>query len=229
MPKRSPASTSRSTTSSVSRLVDDDTNIRFEPGDLHGLTASIRGLGIIVPLTVVPMAQVGGLQQYRVVAGHRRYAVAKEAIELETVPCFIRTDLAEGIDVVAMLDENLEREGLSDGEVAAAYQQLSLAGWSNTKIAKETRTKRDEVKLALSFASDERLVNNVHTGALTFEQAARMAALDLDEVQTTALVEVADNEWEFAHEIKKHERDLALVKAKDIARGPGAQAHRGRR
>ena len=202
----------------VERLVDDG-NIRFEPGDLHSLTASIRANGIIVPLTVAPMPDTD--DTWRVIAGHRRFAVAR-AIELATVPCFVRTDLTpDGNDVVAMLDENLEREGLSSGEVAAAYQQLSLAGWSQTRIAKATRAKRDEVKAALSFANDETLVRNVHTGALTFDQAARMAALDLSDDDVDALVDVADSEWEFNHDIKRHERDVLLAQAKVVARGLG--------
>jgi ParB family chromosome partitioning protein len=198
-------------------ITDPGDNIRFDEGDLRGLTASIKQVGILSPIVVAP---IEGTDKYRVIAGHRRYAVAID-LGLELVPVTIRTDLTEGADVLAMLDENEERDDLTDAEVAVAYNQLSLAGWSMTKIAKLTRSKPDQVKAGLAIAPDERLTKSVHTGVLSFEQAGRMAALDLTEDQRDRLLRAAEDYWAFKHEIEQLERNIAREKATEAVRATG--------
>ena len=69
-------------------LLDHPSNVRDDLGDLDELTASIRQVGILEPLTVVPTDD-----GHRIVTGHRRKAAAIAA-GLATVPCYERPDLA---------------------------------------------------------------------------------------------------------------------------------------
>jgi len=91
---------------------------RFDSQSLEELAASIRQLGIVVPLTVRDM----GDGRYQLIAGERRLRAARIA-GLTHVPAYIRT-----ADDTAMLEmalvENIQREDLDAVEVAITYQRL---------------------------------------------------------------------------------------------------------
>lgn len=91
---------------------------RFDSQSLEELAASIRQLGIVVPLTV----RETGDGRYQLIAGERRLRAARMA-GLTHVPAYIRT-----ADDTAMLEmalvENIQREDLDAVEVAITYQRL---------------------------------------------------------------------------------------------------------
>ena len=92
--------------------------LRFDNQALEELAASIRQLGIVVPLTV----RETGEGRYQLIAGERRLRAARMA-GLTHVPAYIRT-----ADDTAMLEmalvENIQREDLDAIEVAITYQRL---------------------------------------------------------------------------------------------------------
>jgi ParB family chromosome partitioning protein len=92
--------------------------LRFDNQSLEELAASIRQLGIVVPLTV----RETGEGRYQLIAGERRLRAARMA-GLTHVPAYIRT-----ADDTAMLEmalvENIQREDLDAIEVAITYQRL---------------------------------------------------------------------------------------------------------
>jgi len=92
--------------------------LRFDNQSLEELAASIRQLGIVVPLTV----RETGDGRYQLIAGERRLRAARMA-GLTHVPAYIRT-----ADDTAMLEmalvENIQREDLDAIEVAITYQRL---------------------------------------------------------------------------------------------------------
>lgn len=92
--------------------------LRFDSQSLEELAASIRQLGIVVPLTV----RETGEGRYQLIAGERRLRAARMA-GLTHVPAYIRT-----ADDTAMLEmalvENIQREDLDAIEVAITYQRL---------------------------------------------------------------------------------------------------------
>ncbi len=91
---------------------------RFDSQSLEELAASIRQVGIVVPLTVRETPE----GRYQLIAGERRLRAARMA-GLTHVPAYIRT-----ADDTAMLEmalvENIQREDLDAIEVAITYQRL---------------------------------------------------------------------------------------------------------
>ncbi len=91
---------------------------RFDSQSLEELAASIRQVGIVVPLTVRETAE----GRFQLIAGERRLRAARMA-GLTHVPAYIRT-----ADDTAMLEmalvENIQREDLDAIEVAITYQRL---------------------------------------------------------------------------------------------------------
>lgn len=93
--------------------------LRLEPDDeaIEDLAASIRRIGIIVPLVVAPEGDA-----FILVAGHRRLAAAKRLGLLE-VPCCVRE--AKGADGVEVsFAENLFRLDLSPVELASGIKDV---------------------------------------------------------------------------------------------------------
>ena len=79
--------------------------------ELCALMKSIEDEGVIVLLLVRPNPDGEG---YEVIAGHRRKAAAQWA-GLEEVPTVIR-ELDDNQVIVAMVDSNLQRDGIASTE-----------------------------------------------------------------------------------------------------------------
>lgn len=101
----------------------------FDKEALEQLAASIREVGILQPLVVVPIEDGSG---FRLVAGERRFRAAKIA-ERALVPCVIRR-LTPAQEAEIMLIENLQRRDLDAIEEAQAYKSL-LADHGHTQVA----------------------------------------------------------------------------------------------
>jgi ParB family chromosome partitioning protein len=156
-------------------LLAHPSNVRKEVDDLDGLAATIREVGVLEPLLVVPLDDGG----HEIIAGHRRAAAAVKA-EQGRVPCIERPDLADREQVAAMLVENLRRKGLSDAEEARGYQQLLDLGMSPAAIARTTGTKRARVKQALAVTASDKAIGVAEHCALTLEQAAVLTEFEDD-------------------------------------------------
>ncbi len=180
-------------------------NIRLDVGDVTELAESIKGQGIIQPLTVAPHPTLEG--DYILIAGHRRLAAAKKA-GLDVVPCVInRTLTSQAQQVQAMLVENLQRADITPVEEANAYQYLlDLPGYTVQSIAKDTgrsqKTVRERVKLTkLTDAAKA----SIDGGQVTLERAMVLADFAGDEEATQALEKVvasaSPNSWEY--EVKR--------------------------
>lgn len=90
----------------------------FDPAALEELSASIRTLGIIQPVTL----RQTGPDSYQIISGERRFRAARAA-GLSTIPAYIRQ-----ADDAAMLEmaivENIQREDLDPIETALSFQRL---------------------------------------------------------------------------------------------------------
>jgi len=167
-------------------LHDHPSNVRDELGDLDELTASIRQIGILEPLTVVPTDD-----GHRIVTGHRRKAAAIAA-GLATVPCHVRPDLgADSDQVLAMLIENLRRHDLTELEEARGYQQLLDLGLSATKIAKATGTPRTRVRDALAVTKSNTALTTATSHGLTLDQALVLTEFEDDDDAIDTLTDTA--------------------------------------
>jgi ParB/RepB/Spo0J family partition protein len=103
----------------LERLIHPSHPIRLDPEEgLEELIESIRVQGILQPIIARPV----GKELYEVVAGERRLKAAKRAGLLE-VPVIVRRVTDEEVDLIR-LTENLQREDLSDYEVALWLKRL---------------------------------------------------------------------------------------------------------
>lgn len=90
----------------------------FDPETLAELTASIRTLGLIQPITVRPL----GDRKYQIISGERRFRACKAA-GMDMIPAYIRSASDQSMMEMAIV-ENIQREDLDPIEVALGYQRL---------------------------------------------------------------------------------------------------------
>jgi ParB family chromosome partitioning protein len=199
-------------------LAANPANVRSELGDLTTLVASIRSIGVLEPLIVIPDGDGGHL----IVAGHRRNAAAIEA-EQGSVPCLVRPDLAAAhatAQVVAMLIENTQRLALTPGDEARGYEQLRIGGLSANKIAKAVGQKPAHIKRALAVAGSELANAAIDRYDLTLEQAAVLAEFDGDDDAVKNLVLTAkQNPGRWSHTVSRLREDRKTAAAYAAAVG----------
>jgi ParB/RepB/Spo0J family partition protein len=105
----------------LEKLFLGELNERLEPGDLEGLAASIKQVGVLEPLVVRPVGLNG--QKFEIVAGGRRYRASKIA-GITKVPCIVK----ELNDVEALqisFQENEERKSASPLEYGMLCWKLA--------------------------------------------------------------------------------------------------------
>lgn len=90
----------------------------FDEEALRELSASIRSIGVIQPVTLRQLED----GTYQIIAGERRFR-ASQLAGLTTIPAYIKTAHDDEIMEMALI-ENIQREDLNSIEVALAYQKL---------------------------------------------------------------------------------------------------------
>lgn len=178
----------------------------FDDESIAELAASIRGVGIIQPLSV---SDAGG-GKYNLISGERRLRAAKVA-GLDKVPCvLIRAD-QEDVELMALV-ENIQREDLNYIEEARAYVQLiDRYHFTQAQLAEKVGKKQSTISNKLRLLKlgeevlDAALKNNLterHARALLQvpDTEMRLKAVDtivkreLNVRQTEDLVEKLKNE-----------------------------------
>jgi ParB family chromosome partitioning protein len=91
----------------------------FDEDALASLTASVREMGVLMPILVRP---ADGENRYELIAGERRWRAAKRA-GLVNIPAIVKP-IDDTFSLEQALVENLHRQDLNPLEEAAAYQQL---------------------------------------------------------------------------------------------------------
>jgi ParB family chromosome partitioning protein len=193
-----------------------DGNIRTVAGLDKDFLASIRDLGVLVPIVAV-RAEDG---QLRVRYGQRRTLAAVEAGRAQ-VPVVVTgpEDADEAARIVTQWAENEHRAGLSTADKVAATEQLSLLGLTPTQIARRTHSPKGDVDKALA-ASKSKLA----TGAaqrydfLTLDAAAAVAEFDDDPETVKALVASAkEGDGSFDHTLQRARDDREAAAARQVA------------
>ena len=112
----------------------------FDTDKLHELAESIRANGLIQPITVQKL----GPENYRIIAGERRWRAARIA-GLTTIPALVRNVDQQRVLELALI-ENIQREDLNPIEVATAFQRLATEhGLSHEQIAERTGKDRSTI------------------------------------------------------------------------------------
>ena len=96
----------------------DQPRTTFNSDALNELTASIREIGIIQPLTLRKTSD----DSYQIISGERRYRAAKLA-GLVSVPAYVRTATESEVTEMALI-ENMQREDLNAIEIALTFRKL---------------------------------------------------------------------------------------------------------
>jgi ParB family chromosome partitioning protein len=90
----------------------------FDSEALKELSASIKTLGLIQPITV----RKSGQDRYQIISGERRFRACKMA-GLDMIPAYVREADDQGMLEMAIV-ENIQRENLDPIEIALSYQRL---------------------------------------------------------------------------------------------------------
>lgn len=112
----------------LSSLVESPLNTRrrWNKDTLAELGASIKAVGVLVPLKVRPAGK-----QFEIVMGSRRYRAAK-ALGLAELPCMV-AEMTDAEVLEQMLVENGQREDVHPMDEARGYHALLAAGKFDVK------------------------------------------------------------------------------------------------
>ena len=162
----------------------------FEPEALNELSDSIAQHGVLQPLVVRPVFGDG----YEIVAGERRFRAARMA-GLTEVPVVIR-ELTDEQTMELALIENLQREDLSDLELAMGYQSLIKEyDLTQEQIASIVNKSRSSVANALRLTKLPESVKTLLTnGDISSGHARAILGLTNDEIMEAVAREVIENE-----------------------------------
>ncbi len=92
---------------------------KIDQESLEELATSVKGLGIIVPITVREINE----NKYQLITGERRLRAAKIA-GLKKIPAFVRSANDQNMLEMALV-ENIQREDLNAMDVSISYQRLT--------------------------------------------------------------------------------------------------------
>lgn len=188
-----------------------EANVRPSAPVTAAFVQSIRENGVLTPV----LARRDDQGNVLVRAGQRRTLAAREA-ERATIPVYIvQADEATAERIIQQMVENDQREALTDGDRAAAFQQLAFEGMSVTAIAKRTGIKAKEVKTALAVAENPTAASAIHEHPLTLDQAAVLIEFDDDPDTRAELIDVATTDpAQFAHASQRARDNRARAKVK---------------
>lgn len=146
----------------------------FDEAALQELADSIAEHGLLQPITVRPMGDLG----YQIVAGERRWRASRMA-GLETVPAIIK-ELSDLECAEIALIENLQREDLNPVEEAKGYRHLmDQYELTQEQVASSVGKSRPVIANSLRLLSlDEETLSLVLAGDISVGHARAMLPLD---------------------------------------------------
>lgn len=92
--------------------------LSFDQSALEELSASIKALGLIQPITVRRISS----SRYQIISGERRYKACRMA-GMTMIPAYVRDATDQGMLEMALV-ENIQREDLDPIETALSYRRL---------------------------------------------------------------------------------------------------------
>lgn len=148
----------------VDRLYPHPENPRKDVGDVSELAESVKKIGIMQNLTVIPISalekeedeqpgagEISLSSDFIVLIGHRRMAAARAA-GIAEVPCKIISNISKKEQIAIMLEENMQRADLTILEQAQGFQLMLDLGETEDSIAEKTGFSKRTVKRRLNIA-----------------------------------------------------------------------------
>ena len=162
----------------------------FDEQALSELSASIKNIGIVQPLTVREL----GNGKYQLIAGERRLRAAKLA-GLETVPAFIRTVDDDHMIEFALV-ENIQRENLDAIEVAISFQRLIeecnlTQEQLSDRVAKQRSTVANYLRL-LKLPAE--IQHGIRNKIITMGHARALVSIEDEKQQMDVYYKIKDEE-----------------------------------
>lgn len=182
----------------------------FDPESLRELSESIEQHGVIQPLVVRPLFDGG----YEIVAGERRFRAARMA-GLSEVPVIIR-ELSDEQSMEIALIENLQREDLSDLELAMGYDTLMKEyDMTQEQVSKTVNKSRSAVANTLRLMKLPDSVKTMLTnGDITTGHARALLGLENIDLMEKTAQEVSENNLS-VRETEKRVQILNQLSAED--------------
>ncbi len=199
-----------------------EANVRPSAPVDKDFVATIKEFGVLMPV----LARRDEHGNVLVRAGQRRTLGAREA-GVATIPVYItNADDKTAERIIEQIVENDQRKELTDGDRAAAYQQLAFEGLSVATIAKRVGVKRAVVQAGIAVAENATAASAISTHDLTLDQAAALIEFEGDDETVAGLIEVATSDpGKFEHAAQRarddQERAQAIATATDELAGRG--------
>jgi ParB family transcriptional regulator, chromosome partitioning protein len=166
-------------------------NPRNALGAIDELAASIQAYGLLQPIV---LRETGG--RYEIVAGHRRFAAAKQ-LGWQEIGAVIRTDDQDGAYILTLV-ENLQREDLTPKEEARALEVLIRdRGWSTREVAEAVKRSPAYISKRLRVFEDPVLAPLVLGNQMSVSAAEELLPLGPLRRRALAMRAVAEG-WEHA-------------------------------
>ncbi len=175
----------------LDQIDTDDTQPRQHKGDLRELIASIRDRGVLQPITVSQQ----GSNQYRIVAGERRYTAAKKA-GLKVIPAMVMQVGTPQERLELQIIENLHREDLTPLDEANSYRRLIKEfGLTQRQLAVTLNKSDAAISQTLKILElPEDLLNDLQTSETPVTKSVLLEiANETNPVRQARLVDLARN------------------------------------
>lgn len=172
-------------------------NLRDASRDIAALAASIKEVGILAPLIVVPVDAIAGEWgdgvTHVAVDGNRRQRAAEQVGA--DLPCIVHNDITSARDTaVTMTVTGLARDGWTLAEEVHGVQTLLDLGLSQAAISRASGRKPAEVRAAKKAAAlSPETAEHAASYELTLDQMALLADYEGNEEATAQLLDAAKN------------------------------------
>ncbi len=175
----------------------------LDPEALRELSESIAQHGVIQPLVVRPLIDGG----YQIVAGERRFRASRMA-GLKEVPVVIR-ELSDAQTMEIALVENLQREDLSDLELAMGYESLmNEFNLTQEQVAQTVNKSRSSIANTLRLMKLPDSVKTMLKNAdITSGHARAILGLDDPELMEKIALETIENNYS----VRETEKRVQLI------------------
>ncbi len=173
-------------------VLGDNIRIQYKQSDLLELANSIKENGQLQAVGITDQSD----GKFKLVYGHRRFFAIRDTLKEKTIKVVLVSDYQDRVKI--QLVENIQREDLSDIEIATALKDLADAsGLSSKDLALMVNKSEDWVKAKLSHL---KIINNLnknvtsHFKDLETEKVKLVRALK-PEIQTEILQKAKNENW----------------------------------